>query len=264
MKILLALKAVFLLSGAAFLFSACGGKTENSDPDTNNAIEIVSTPTPDSPSPAPKFPNLQAELLDNRDKTTAAPLGSFDFKNYTYPLPRGWQDADGKEAALENGLRRGGEKTIGLSYVTTKYFDVTGDSQDEAFVILKILTAGSAIPQSVYVFTWKDDKPALIWNFRTGDRTDGGLKDLRTENGELVVELYGRDRYILGDSETMKITGDEEQLCCPDSYTQTFYKWNGSAFRVDGKRKTYSLTDKSAAPQENLGDAINEKEKKGK
>lgn len=245
--------------------SACRGRVENVNLEANNKaiVEKESSPLPES-TPAPKFPNLQAEILDTRNKTTASPLGNFDFKNYTYPLPRGWQDPDGKNAILENGMRRGGEKTIGLSYVTTKYLDVTGDGQDEAFVILKILTAGSANPQSVYVFTWKDEKPELIWNFRTGDRTDGGLKDLRAENDELIVELYGQDRYLLGDAETLKITGDVERLCCPGFYTRTHYKWNGSAFKMQGKRETYSLTDENAAPQENMGDAIAEKEKKGK
>lgn len=266
MKIFAKIEAVFLLLGLIFLFSACRGQVESANVETNSQTTTARQEANSLPqaTPAPKFPNLQAELLDNRNNTTVSPLGNFDFKNYTYPLPRGWQDPDGKEAILENGIRRGGEKTIGLSYVTTKYLDVTGDGQEDAFVILKILTAGSANPQSVYVFTWKNDKPQLIWNFRTGDRTDGGLKDLRAENGMLVVELYGQDRYLLGDAETMKITGDVEQLCCPSFYTRTNYKWNGNAFRMEGKRETYSMTDENAAPQENLGDAITEKERKKK
>ena len=100
--------------------------------------------------------------------------------------------------------------------------DVTGDGEDEAVVILKIETGGSAIPQLVYVFTWKDGKPELIWPFRTGDRADGGLKDVRAENGQLVIELYGQDRFILGQTETGKITDDREQLCCPTYFTRSF------------------------------------------
>ncbi|MCV4614916.1 hypothetical protein OFM04_33990, partial [Escherichia coli] len=68
----------------------------------------------------------------------------------------------------------------------------------EAVVILKIETGGSAIPQLVYIYKWKDEKPELLWNFRTGDRADGGLKSIRAENGELIVELFGRDRFLLG------------------------------------------------------------------
>jgi len=255
--------------------SACGTKVENSSESANSpqpAAEIKAAATA-TPTPAP--PDLQAELLDDRNKTTQSPLGTFDFKNHTYELPRGWQNPDGTtEITLVNGkvapveaatsedmdpetkAAVKAERRIGMSYVTTKYFDITGDCEDEALVILKIETAGSAIPQLVYVFTWKDGKPELIWPFRTGDRADGGLKDLRAENGELVVELYGRDRFILGQTETGKITGDEEQLCCPTFFTRSRYKWNGKNFLMQGKRLTFSVADPNAPPQENLIEQI--------
>lgn len=254
--------------------SACGTKVETTSETTSPppAAAVTSTPEPTS-----TIPNLQAELLDDRSKTTSSPLGTFDFKNHTYELPRGWQNPDGTtEITLVNGSvapveaatnddmdaeRKAAvkaERRIGMSYVTTKYFDVTGDGADEAFVVMKIETAGSAIPQLVYVFTWKDGKPELIWPFRTGDRADGGLKDLRAENGELVVELYGRDRFILGQTETGKITGDEEQLCCPTFFTRSRYKWNGKNFLMQGKRLTFSVEDPNAPPIENLGDIMND------
>ena len=255
--------------------SACGTKVENSSESANSpqpAAEIKAAATA-TPTPAP--PDLQAELLDDRNKMTQSPLGTFDFKNHTYELPRGWQNPDGTtEITLVNGkvapveaatsedmdpetkAAVKAERRIGMSYVTTKYFDITGDGEDEALVILKIETAGSAIPQLVYVFTWKDGKPELIWPFRTGDRADGGLKDLRAENGELVVELYGRDRFILGQTETGKITGDEEQLCCPTFFTRSRYKWNGKNFLMQGKRLTFSVADSNAPPQENLIEQI--------
>ncbi len=231
--------------------------------------------------PTPSIPNLQAELLDDRNKTTTSPIGGFDFKNYTYEMPRGWQNPDGTaEITLVNGrvprverdvsenmddnsrAEAKAQRRIGLSFVTTKYTDVTGDGQDEALVILKIETGGGAVPQVVYVFTWKDDNPELIWPFRTGDRADGGLKDLRAENGELVVELYGQDRFLLGQIETGKITDDVEQLCCPTYFTRTRYKWNGKNFLMQKKRLTYSIADPNSAPVENMGDIVNNPQKK--
>ena len=206
----------------------------------------------------------QAEFLAENDRTTNSPLADFDFKNYTYPLPRGWQDPDAEEAVLENGRRRRQEERIGLSYVTTIFVDATGDGVDEAFVVLKIETAGAAIPQIVYLYTLKDGKPALIWHFRTGDRADGGLKNIRAENGEVIVELFGQDRFVLGDVETAKITGDEEQLCCPIYFSQTRYKYNGKDFLLQGKRLTFSMEDKTAVPVENMGEIVNAKEKSKK
>lgn len=268
MKIWVQITAVLLLFVCFLLSSACGGKGETASTETNTmpTVAVNSTATPE-PSPTPKFPNTQAELLDDRNKTTTSPLGSFDFKNFTFPLPRGWQDSDGDDVELINGKRpmafSEDEKRIGMSYVTTKFLDVTGDGQDEAVVILKIETGGAAIPQLVYVFTWKEDTPELIWNFRTGDRADGGLKDIRTENGEVVIELFGQDRYIVGELDTAKVTGDEEQLCCPTYFTRSRYKRSGNVFQIQGKRLTFSVADKNAPPIENMVEQV-EKQNSGK
>ncbi|HBR57759.1 MAG TPA: hypothetical protein DEA22_09880, partial [Blastocatellia bacterium] len=211
----------------------------------------------------------------SRFAATESHLANFDFRNYTYPLPRGWQNPDRTDAALVNGrlepvaagidddmsdaekAAARSERRIGLSHVVTKYFDVTGDGVDEAIVILKIETTGNAIPQIVYIFEWKEDKPELLWYFRTGDRADGGLKDIHPSRSLLVVELFGQDRFLLGEVETGKITGDEEQLCCPTYFTRTFYKWNGNHFVRQGNRLTFLTADPLAAPQSNLGDIVN-------
>lgn len=272
-----------LLTCALFAALSCGAKVETNQ---NTAAPTAALPPPVTPEstavPTPSIPNLQAELLDVRDTTTKSPLGTFDFKNYSYPLPHGWENPDGSDATLVNGhlqpvgvdvkgdmtdeekAEAKASRRIGMTYVTTKYMDVTGDGQDEALVILKIETGGSAIPQIAYVFTWKDGKPELIWPFRTGDRADGGLKDLRAENGELVIELYGQDRFILGQSETSKITDDREQLCCPTYFTRSSYKWNGKNFLMQGKRLTFSVADPRAPAIENLGEKVNAQQAKPK
>jgi hypothetical protein len=257
--------------------SACSRVEPNSEPQPS--LPPISPTSLPSPSPSPALPNLQTELLNSENTTTAFPIGTFDFKNYTYELPRGWQNPDGTtEITLTNGhvapvstqtkesmddearAVAKSQRRIGMSYVTTKFFDVTGDGQDEAIVILKVETEGSAIPQLVYVFEWKAGKPELIWPFRTGDRADGGLKSIRAENGMLVIELYGQDRFILGQTETGKITDDLEQLCCPTFFTRSTYKWNGKNFLMQGKRLTFSMANPNAAPVENLGEKANAKQ----
>ena len=256
--------------------SACQRSAE-AEPEKVHAEPVIPPIAEPSAEPPSVFPNLQAEILDDRFKRSTSPLASFDFKNFTYPLPRGWQNPDGSDLTLVDGrvdpvskfidedmadeekLEARATRRIGMSYVTTRYLDLTGDGHDEAIVIVKVETTGNAIPQLVYVYEWKDGQPELLWNFRTGDRADGGLKDLRSENGELVVELYGQDRFLLGQTETGKITGDEEQLCCPTYFTRTFYKWNGKNFLMQRKRLTYSVSDPSAPPLENYGDVVNAK-----
>lgn len=275
---------VFFLAAAA-LFTGCGSIDDNSS--ATGTIEEpvaaeVATPVQSTPAPSPAMPDLQAELTDSRFVSSSTPLSTFDFKNHSYPLPRGWQNPDGSEAQLVNGkiapvsaaisedmadeekIKARTERRIGLSHVVTKYFDATGDGMDEAVVILKIETTGNAIPQIVYVYGWKDEKPELLWHFRTGDRADGGLKDIRPENGQLVVELFGQDRYLLGEIETGKITGDEEQLCCPTHFTRTVYKWNGKNFLRQGDRLTFLTAGPDKTPVKNLGDIVNAQEKRGR
>lgn len=271
--------ALFISTALIAAVSACGPGVDNSQNIVSRPVEQTPepfvTPTP-VPTPTPT-PNPDSELLDNRNKTTDAPIGEFDFKNFAYPLPRGWQNPDGSDITLVNGRRQpvgvgmSGEMTdeqkaeargirrIGMSYVTTKFLDVNNDGADEALVILKIETGGSALPQVVYVYSWNNDKPELFWSFRTGDRADGGLKDLRVENGLLVIELYGQDRFVLGETETGKITGDYEQLCCPSYFTRSFYKWNGRNFLMQGKRLTFTTADPNAAPVENMGKVVEQK-----
>ncbi len=275
-----------LLAIAVLLFLAGCGYQADSSVETNDVqaptplSATVSPETEAEPVTEPLFPDLQAEFTDPRFSSTPSPIGTFDFLHHSFPLPRGWQNPDGSEIELTNGkvdavpgtapedvsdeekARLRAERRIGMSHVATRYFDATGDGQDEAIIILKIETTGNALPHVVYVYEWKEDQPELIWHFRTGDRADGGLKDIRPENGEVVVELYGQDRFLLGEVETGKITGDEVQLCCPTFFTRTVYKYNGRDFLRQGDRLTYAVGDPTTPPLKNYGEVVNEKLKK--
>ncbi len=253
----------YILLFAMILISSCASSAET----PTNSVVVESPPEksviPNNRQPS-NFPNLQTEIQSNQNTLTTAPIGNIDFKNFTFPFPRGWQDVDSKEYTLENGKRPISSERVGMAYVTTKYGDATGDGIDEAFVIVKIETGGGGIPQIVYVYTLKDEKPELIWHFRSGDRADGGLKNISAENKEIIVELYGQDRYVLGEVETSRIDGDEEQLCCPTHFTRSRYKWNGSNFTMQGKRETVSTKDESAPTVENMGDSKTKQEYKQK
>ena len=259
MKIFRKLIFVFFVIANLLFVSACTNQAETSQiPSQEPNKETKEESKPEEP----KIPNLQAELLNGENATCDLPIGDFDFKNFTYPLPRGWQDPDSKEVTLENGKRRLTEEKIGMEYVTTKFFDVTGDGNDEAFVVLKINTGGGAIPQTVYIYEWKNEMPELLWYFRTGDRADGGLKKIYSEDEQLVVELYGRDRYIFSQMETSKIVGDEQQLCCPTHWTKTRYKKDGGSLRLEGDRWTYSIKNEGLPPIKNMNE-LKLKEERG-
>ncbi|MEP6850588.1 MAG: hypothetical protein ABI999_17145, partial [Acidobacteriota bacterium] len=76
------------------------------------AVKTPSSPTPvpetySKPAPSPSastMPNLQAEFLSDKNSASDSPLAKFDFKNFTYPLPRGWQNPDNTDMTLKNGV----------------------------------------------------------------------------------------------------------------------------------------------------------------
>ncbi|QQS32133.1 MAG: hypothetical protein IPM50_10670 [Acidobacteriota bacterium] len=262
----------------AGVIAACGGKVET--PQNIEATAQLPPLSSPSPTPTPETPDLQAELTDSKYAETSSPIGKFDFRNFKYELPRGWQNPDGTtDIELQNGkaepvakdlapsnveaaeIADKSRQRIGMSLVSVKYFDATGDGNDEAVVVLKIETGGAAIPQIVYVFGWKDEKPELLWHFRTGDRAEGGLKCLAPKDGMLAVELYGQDRFILGQIETGRIEDDRPQICCPTHYTRSVYKWNGKNFLIQGKRLTFPIDDPAALPVENMGEKVSQKKK---
>ncbi len=272
--------AVSLAIAALLFVASCSGPSDSSK---TAPVPEANAPAAEPPknfqshaAPVSKTSELHKELVEESKPATNSPLGNFDFRNFTYPLPRGWQNPDADEVTLVDGrldpkFRDVAEdmspeekaaaraaRRIGMSFFTARFMDANDDGQDDAVVILKVETGGNAVPLLVYIYSWKDGKPELIWNFRTGDRADGGLKKIWVENNELAVELFGQDRFLLGQTETGKITGDEEQLCCPNYFTRTRYKWNGKNFLMQGKRLTFSIEDPDRPPLENFGEIMND------
>lgn len=178
---------------------------------------LASSPSPQimgqTPSPTPLFPSPLP--------IANSPIRSIDFRKVTYrDLP------DYSKPKASRVTPKAGEVTP--SFIT--YGDATGDGNEEAMVTVSIENRGSALPYYVYIFTLENRKPKLIWHFETGDRAEGGLRQVFAENGKLEVDLYGKNRVIgrnlyLGD----------EGLCCPRAFTRTRYKWNGKNFQQDGE-----------------------------
>ena len=166
-------------------------------------------------SPAPKI-----ELTPSR--TPAQPIRSVDFNNVAFPHYPVFIGDRGKKEYVTLAAGEGGPAKLG-------YGDVTGDGVEEAIMMLGIETPGSAIPEIVYIFTLDDGRPKLLWSFETGDRADGGLRNVYADHGQLVIELFGKDR-IIGSN----LYGGEEGLCCPSSFTRARYEWSGSNFRLKG------------------------------
>jgi len=177
------------------------------------SLDAVASPVPQaSTAPSP---------------TPSSAIRLIDFANFTYPGKPVFMH--GLESfTLHNGKSKGdGEyDSVGLAFLD--YGDATGDGAEEAIAVIYMSVRGSAIPYSVYIYTLKDGMPRLLWAFPTGDRADGGLRQVQAAGGELVIELYGKGKMIGKDlyAEDGMTGGD----CCPTHFTRVTYEWRRNTF----------------------------------
>ena len=167
----------------------------------------VSPPTPASTGVVEPARVFQSKVSSIR---------SVDFNNFSY---QNYPDYSGDKKRLIT-LSPG---EAGPEFVD--YGDVTGDGSEEAFVVLPIEVNGTAAPHIVYIYTLQNNDLKLLWSFETGDRADGGLRNIGAEGGELVVELFGARRAV-----GSNLYKGDEPLCCPKWFTRTHYKWTGKKF----------------------------------
>jgi hypothetical protein len=144
-------------------------------------------------------------------------IRKIDFNNFTYAPFCGGEDA--KQITVRNSEFSEEKQMDGYTErLFFKVFSVTngdlnGDGRDEAFVLTLCNNGEASYFSEGFVFTLKNDKPVLLTRIEGGDRASGGLRSAKIEKGNLVVE-----RYALGEL---------ENVCCPEFYIATSYKWNG-------------------------------------
>jgi len=169
--------------------------------------------------------------------TPDSPIRKIDFENFSYPFPD--EPKSRKRIKLRDGeqpptqfSKHGIPQDIGYGLSDVSYGDLTNDGIEEAIVDLGLIHSGTAITSYVYIYTYRDGRPALLWSFATGDRADGGFRKVAAENGELIVELKGRNKVIGTNLYADDGTGKGD--CCPDAFTRTRYRWRDGRFRPLG------------------------------
>ena len=165
-----------------------------------------------------------------------------DFANLTYP-PRPIYSR--RKFKLNDGTYRGRPGIPGakspwgdpypVSLAAIAYGDVTGDSYEEAIVVLGESVAGTAAPLYLYVYTLERGRPKLLWAVAAGDRAEGGLRKVYAQSGKLVIELYGKGARVNGNV----FAGDGNGACCPLSVTRTRYRWKKMHFVQDGPSEIF-------------------------
>lgn len=108
----------------------------------------------------------------------------------------------------------------GLTLEEVIYGDLTGDSKDEAVVVLRFDSGGTQYYYWIYVYTGPAEQPNLMAYSRAGERADRGLYRVYVRDHSLVVEVYDPDER----------QGD----CCSAGFVRYRYRWNGNAFVMLG------------------------------
>lgn len=183
-----------------------------------------------------------------KNASTDQSIRSVDFANFTYPWTTdlGLAGSSKKTFTLKDGGLSEKSDEVGMSLLSVVYGDLTGDGADEAMVVLAVSTNGSVIPHAVYAYTLEEKQPRLLWAFSTGDRADGGLRNIYADQGDFVVELYGKGK-VLG-TDLYADDGSRAQTPYPYCFTQTRYKWDGTQFKQKGTTTTQSDGDNYGSP----------------
>lgn len=151
-----------------------------------------------------------------------------DFPNFRYKGP--------KDYPVTFVLRKGGKpyvhgKDDGIVLTGVAYHDLTGDGQDEAIVRMSLQTGGSAIPELVFIYSFRTGKPIVLWSFISGDRADGGLRNIAVQDGDLLLEFGGDVKFANARFESRPV-GDA--ACCPSRYSRIKLRWDGRQFAQIG------------------------------
>lgn len=219
-----------LAATIVFAFSAC---QKSAADNINISPSPVASPTQIlAPTPVPKL---------------NSPIRKIDFKNFTYPAADGYEEFKLKNS--EKPYIHQQEDGVYLSKID--YADVTDDGEEDAILLMSIQTGGSMIPALIYLYTLENKKPKFLWAFMTGDRADGGLKNIYVVNKELIIELFGDSRVV---NDEWRFDYPEEKYAGagnPTIYTKNRFKWNGKKFVTVGNPELFDYKRENLPVKDN-------------
>ncbi|MBK7929590.1 MAG: VCBS repeat-containing protein [Bryobacterales bacterium] len=178
-----------------------------------------------------------------------------DFRNFEYPLPnmeeKGEMPATWKwlpsvlktRVRIRNGEFREPTPDLGpgpsVRWVSTVWGDLDGDGREEAAVLLRYGTGGTATWQYLYVYRLGGKRPELMSILESGSRAQGGLVDIAMRGQAMVLRFQDEERQ----------RGD----CCSNGYIEVSYRWDVGHFLEVGKRARGSLRRRVLWEREPIG-----------
>ena len=189
-----------------------------------------------------KSANENAKVIDqNLPNSDASPetlyksIREVDFKNFTYQFPEFRDEA----FTLKNGRKEQTKEEDGAGLGNIEYGDATNDGEEEAMLRIQPITGGNCQCEMVFIYTLKNNKPKLLWSFDTWDKAVGGLKQVYTKNGKLIVELFGDSEFENGKFDFGIAEGKFKGYCCPTTFRKFIFEWNDEKFVLKEKSEMF-------------------------
>jgi hypothetical protein len=163
-----------------------------------------------------------------------AQIRAIDFRNFDYPKIPGTTE---KQISLRNGIHpnlfrdevedaEADSVEHGRASLDQVLYGYDDQGKPMAFVVLEVWSGGTWVSSEIFLYTMVDRQPRLQWSFESGDRADGGLRNIYTERGYSVLEFY------------QELNGP---LCCASHFERHFYGWKEGKFVKLGKEEEIPL-----------------------
>jgi hypothetical protein len=162
-----------------------------------------------------------------RGKIGVTSIRSVDFLNRTYDTGDGAITVKDGEAEIEVDPEL--PELHGFFNVSPPvYGDVDGDGAEDAIVMTAYNGGGTGTFTSAEIYALREGQGVVkLGEIPGGDRGDGGLDDLRIEDGRILVD---RNQ-----------SAEDDGACCPSLLVHELWRWNGSTFVEDeAARQTVS------------------------
>jgi hypothetical protein len=162
-------------------------------------------------------------------------IKKIDFTNFTFQIQKSsvkMKDGLEEKACLEkdaDGIANGNIWNVSAESIA--YGDLDGDDKPEAIVplIANVCSGNMLTDETVLVYTVKGGKISRLPTFDYFDEGckagEKGCNFARTMG--VIVSYDAPEKAIIVEN---SFSTDDDAICCPSLYRQTWFKWNGAKF----------------------------------
>ncbi|HUF03947.1 MAG TPA: hypothetical protein VMM38_07205 [Aridibacter sp.] len=161
-----------------------------------------------------------------------ADIKKVDFRNFTYEVEFCRTEISDK-ITVSNGEFFEEKEVDG--YISRRFFsvsgftygDLDGDGNDEAVVISVCNTGGTGNFTEAYVFKVSGGEAKRVVTLEGGDRAYGGLREIRIEDGKMIVDASDPGQF--------------GGACCPEGVVTRTYRLKRNTLEETGKPERKEL-----------------------